>query len=79
MCFSTSGRTVSKYRGIVTVENVIKKTSGSRFVDLSLRGALVEDSIKGKGLVLNTRLSVWDDAPRELLNGVIFGGIEDSS
>lgn len=78
MCFPTSGRTICKYRGIVAVENIIEKASGSRLIDLSLRGVLIEDSVKGKGLVLDTRLSVGDDAPREFLNGVIFGGVEHS-
>lgn len=75
VCFPTTGRTVRKHGGIVAVEDTVKKVSGGRFIHLSLRGALIEDSVESEGLILDA-LAVGDDALGKLLHGVVFRGIE---
>lgn len=76
MCLSAARSTVGENRCIVAVENTVKKTAGCIFVDLSLRGILVEDTIEGECLVLDA-FALGDDTPGELLDRVVLGRIEN--
>lgn len=75
VCLSTSGRSISKDSGIVSVKDAIEEASCCRFVNFPLAGILIENPVESKSLVFHT-FTVGNDTPGEFVYGVVFRGIE---
>lgn len=77
MSLSAPRRTVSEYRGIVPIKDIIEKASGGGFVNFSLGGVLVENTVEAKGLILYF-WSIRNDGFGKLLDRVVFWRVEYS-
>lgn len=77
MCLATSGSTVCKDCGIVTVKHAVKQISGCCFINIALSGVFVKDTVEHESLVLDP-FSLWYYRSGESLHGVVFWGIKNS-
>lgn len=75
MSLAAASGSIRKDSRIVSLQHAVKETFCSRFVHIGLRGVLVEHTVERKGLVLHP-LSLRHDRSCELLDGIVFRGIE---
>jgi hypothetical protein len=77
MCLSTAGCAVRKDSRIVSFQDAVQQGLGGGFVYIALCRGVVEDSVKGEGLILYP-LSLWSRGrSREAGHGAVFRRVKD--